>query len=1169
MVEVKQRLIQLPILLVDMAYIPLSRQNRIPSTTLSRRGYIPLSRGGVSSKQKTPDRADSVLARIASIESEGSGGYAAKGPVIKNRESMYYGDRAYGKYQVMGKNIPEWSKQALGRSVSVQEFLSNPSLQDAVIKDQYARAKAKGLTDEQFAAKWFSGSPNTKSLTKDILGTTTKNYVEKFNAAAPVQAPKLATKKASPFAPGQIKSYPVGGYVEAGGYGASFRVEPVSKKPYLSLTSKRGTTLRDRTAQKFDVTIPQKLDNFTTTRLPLEASQAIRKEIGTTAFQQLDHLIPLALGGSNDRINLRSQDLVNGKQPLVKFESELWRKALKGEISVLDAWRQMAKAKGLTLQEEVKAPAPQPKFSFNAKSKELTDFGLKANPELGKKITEGLQGFVSNTVPVKIVALMEGGASLKDAVHKTLVEHPAANYGLKPDQLAEVKAQEAARYRELIASGVSEKEAKSEAHKIFLDVASEHVMNLAMGAIGSTGQIKSVVATKTLTPVEKLTEAIKAAAPVRKGQEALYSAERARRTAAVARAGEKVSGEKGFFTQLGVLKGQLPKKQFDAIRSQFKQEEIDSLFNTIEQARVLLPLEKVSAKGGLAKLFEGTVPTRGELTLLRETFPEELIDGILQKRPFSEKLFEALGKILNIPRSMMASFDLSAPLRQGVFMVGRPKQFAPAFKDMFKYAFSEKTYKGFQESVKLRPNYLKMRQARLALTDLGEELTTREEQIMSSLPEHIPVIGNVIRGSNRAYTGFLNKLRADVFDDIITKKRAIGIELDERDVEDLGKFINAATGRGTFGLKESLILPKSAEKAAPVLNSIFFSPRLMASRLNLLNPLFYTSLSPVVRKEALKSLFAFAGVAGTVLGLAKLSGVAEVGTDLRSADGGKIKIGNTRYDVLGGFQQYIKLASQLISGEIVSSSSGRTLTLGEGYKPLTRKDIILRFFESKESPIASFITSLLQGQTSVGKSIDVPSEVVSRFIPMVLQDMYDISQDRGAEGLLMGLPAIFGVGSQTYGKQELVFGENPLGESTAQVRPVPELSDKIRETVLGQLPLGSSKSFDVETYFDQLSDYPREEAAEIWDKISEANPDLANQIADVVKDRELGITSKDKDLKSKGVASGDRALAVKEEFDRLKTKEEKAALWENYVRKGIITKEVARQLMNLFKDENN
>ena len=268
---------------------------------------------------------------------------------------------------------------------------------------------------------------------------------------------------------------------------------------------------------------------------------------------------------------------------------------------------------------------------------------------------------------------------------------------------------------------------------------------------------------------------------------------------------------------------------------------------------------------------------------------------------------------------------------------------------------------------------------------------------------------------------------------------------------------------------------------------------------------------------------------------------------------------------MGGFQQYIKLAWQLISGEIVSSTSGRTITLGEGFKPLTRKEIALRFFENKESPIASFITGWLQGTTPVGEDFDLPAEVVERFIPMITEDFYDLVQEQGAEGIFMGLPAIFGVGVQTYGKQEVVFGESRIGEPTAQVKPIQGLTGKLRELVLGQLPLGTSKGFSVETFFDQLSNLPRDEAADVFDKIHESNSELAKKLMDVVRERESGITVQDKDLKSKGVASGDRALAVKKALDKLKTKEEKAAQWEEYARKGVITKEVGRQLMILLK----
>ena len=187
----------------------------------------------------------------------------------------------------------------------------------------------------------------------------------------------------------------------------------------------------------------------------------------------------------------------------------------------------------------------------------------------------------------------------------------------------------------------------------------------------------------------------------------------------------------------------------------------------------------------------------------------------------------------------------------------------------------------------------------------------------------------------------------------------------------------------------------------------------MSSRLTLLNPIYYVKADPFVRKEALKSLFAVSGAVLTTLGLAKAGG-AQVSGDWRSADFGKIKIGNTRVDVMGGFQQYIRAAGQLITGEYVSTTTGKMLTLGEGYKPLTRLDILYKQIESKEAPVFSFITTMLKGQDIKGEKLNIPKEVVDRFIPMAIQDIREIAQD-DPELLPVSVLGVFGVGLQTYG----------------------------------------------------------------------------------------------------------------------------------------------------------
>lgn len=532
-----------------------------------------------------------------------------------------------------------------------------------------------------------------------------------------------------------------------------------------------------------------------------------------------------------------------------------------------------------------------------------------------------------------------------------------------------------------------------------------------------------------IDPVNKIIRALNEAKPLRGAQERLFTEARKKLTADIARIGKETPGEKGFIRQLSALKGELPKLQFKGIRTGVSQFDIDNLFSMVENSSKLLPFEKITAKSGLMKLLGaegGVLPTKGQLRFLNDVFGGEFTKTVLAKRTLLQKAGEAGVEVLNVPRALMASFDLSAPFRQGAFLIGRPKQFSPAFRDMFKFFRSDKAYQGLVTELRQRPNFPLMQQHKL-LTEIGGDILQREEAFMSSLAEKLPVVGRVVKASNRAFTGFLNKLRADVFDDLINKARFSGLKVEGRVSKDLARFISSATGRGT--------LPQVLDGSRVVLNTFFFSPRLVASRINLLNPVFYAKLEPFARKEALKSLLTATGVATTVLGLAKMGG-AEVSTDPRNADFGKIKVGNTRFDILAGFQQPIRLGAQLITGEHISSTTGVKTVTGEGFKPLTRAEILQRFIENKEAPVASFVTSALKGRTPIGEEFEFTQEVINRVTPMVLQDLFDLIEERGAlEGIGMALPAFFGVGVQTYAPtaEDMVRAKNSVNRSVNQL----------------------------------------------------------------------------------------------------------------------------------------
>ena len=522
----------------------------------------------------------------------------------------------------------------------------------------------------------------------------------------------------------------------------------------------------------------------------------------------------------------------------------------------------------------------------------------------------------------------------------------------------------------------------------------------------------SLAAAEPLTnsPVKKIMVAIKGAKPTRDVQETLYSAERSKRIGKALAVGEKIPGEKGYHAQLGKLKGELPKVEFESIRGQVGQQDIDALFDIVNKSTELMGFESISAKTALAELLGeagGKVPTRSGIALLEKVFPPDFIKTVLGKRTTWQKMVEGGGQLINIPRSLMSSFDFSAPFRQGLFLgPSHPKRFMQAFGKMFKPFFSQKSFNALQESIAKKPTYELMKKSGLSLTDLGTNMAQREEAFISQWAEKIPVVGAGVRASGRAYVGFLNKLRADVFEDLVIKAGRLGLDPSKNMdlTRQIAKFVNAASGRGSLG---------ALEKAAVGLSTVLFSPRLIGSRLTLLNPAYYIKADPFVRKEALKSLIALTGAGGTVLGAAKAGGL-EVGMDWRSADFGKIKVGRTRIDIWGGFQQYIRMAGQLYTGEYVSSTTGKVITLGERYRGLTRKEILYRQAESKLSPVASFIKVMLTGKDPSGEELNVSKEVRDRLTPMVLQDIYEIAKEN-PELLPVSALGVFGVGIQTYG----------------------------------------------------------------------------------------------------------------------------------------------------------
>ncbi len=542
------------------------------------------------------------------------------------------------------------------------------------------------------------------------------------------------------------------------------------------------------------------------------------------------------------------------------------------------------------------------------------------------------------------------------------------------------------------------------------------------------GKVASA-ATKLPTPspddvVQQLRGGLRGARAARKAQEAGYSAERAKRFAMFEQAVRADPTAEGFERAKGLLKGALPKLGYEGF-GELDQAAMNALVKRIVEHPNLMSGQRINVIEGLKLAANGSVPTPSQLTLIEHVFGKNVADNLSDLANLSAfgHIKEMGYEILNVPRAIMATFDFSAVLRQGLVMGTRhPVIAARNIRPMLRMWKSQKMYDEVLTAVKESPNFPLYHEMKLAITELGP-LSTREERFYSNVAEKI-VPG--VKMSSRAYNGYLVKFRADTADHLLARFAADGVNVHDPELlASLGKFINSATGRGSLG---------AFEGSAKVLNTFFFSPRLMASRFNFLWPGFYMGMHPAVRKEALRAALHTVGTVSAVLALASYAG-AKVGRDPRNADFAKIRIGNTRLDIAAGYQQPVRLLGQLGTGVIISSTTGKRLDLTEGgFGQSTRKDITQRFFEGKLAPPISLLNDWAKGKDFQGYPFEWGPAIKSRMIPLLAQDSYDLYRER--EGGMDGITAamlgygigMWGVGTQTYGGR-------PAPSSTKRGKP--------------------------------------------------------------------------------------------------------------------------------------
>jgi hypothetical protein len=336
----------------------------------------------------------------------------------------------------------------------------------------------------------------------------------------------------------------------------------------------------------------------------------------------------------------------------------------------------------------------------------------------------------------------------------------------------------------------------------------------------------------------------------------------------------------------------------------------------------------------------------------------------------------------------------------------------------------------------------------IRMIDLKNVKGARLEGIKSQLAERLPVgVGRYVAASNRAFAGFLNDLKYNQLEAFVKDGKALAaahkdpkldLTLNIPLAKEFAEFLNDTTGTGTLktGIgSHQYSLEQHAQKVADV----FFSPRLIASRIRMLNPSTYIMANPMVRKQytyaMLRTIAAWWGIAQ----LGKMAG-GEVVSDPNNPDFGKIKIGDTRLDPGAGFQQYLVLGSRMRpdwmklpieptntgivpldmmtgfagtgGGQYASSISGKSRPFGEGFNPPTRTSTMVDFAAQKFHPTAKLFWDI--GAVNERKPVYMMDRIMQLYVPMMTGDIAQLAQEH-PELIPLVIPfSGVGGGSQTY-----------------------------------------------------------------------------------------------------------------------------------------------------------
>lgn len=377
----------------------------------------------------------------------------------------------------------------------------------------------------------------------------------------------------------------------------------------------------------------------------------------------------------------------------------------------------------------------------------------------------------------------------------------------------------------------------------------------------------------------------------------------------------------------------------------------------------------------------------------------------------------ALLDVAGTSKSLRATLDVSGILRQGAKVWATHPTIAArnslkSLRVAVKSFGDENVMDAVNANLVSRKNYLNGVYKKIGVPVYD----VVEEAFPSATLNRLPFLRKLYNASDTAYTSLMHLNRADLADYYVDKAVKAGVDLNTEG-KAIGNLVNSLSSRGGLG---------SAEKYANAVNNVFFSPRLMKSNFDVLGGHVISGgggVHPIkggsnfVRKEAATNLLKIAGTMYAILKAADAVRPNSVEWDPRSSNYGKIKVGNTRFDVTGGMSSLVTLGARLSTGSAKSSTTDIVSKLDDPDNPFSQTTLstIGGFAENKLSPAASALQDIIAKEDFNGKKPTIGSTIRNLTMPIVVDNFKELSSDKNAAPLVASMILEgLGVSTNTY-----------------------------------------------------------------------------------------------------------------------------------------------------------